>query len=376
MDQQPQAPRPGGSGVLMSIQAMRGIATFVVILAHIQLYVAGKLMLPDLLPFNGVVGASVDSFFVVSGFIMVYASERLFQKPGGMRTYFLRRLARIIPMYWLTTTVVVLYLIATYGSLEAGGAPVSYVIASYLFIPTSRPDGWGTPVHGVAWTLNYEVFFYMVFGCFIFLSRRAVVYVLSTIFITLVLTALAFGPFPNPWGFWSHALILEFVFGMVLALAYRDGVRIGPAAYWALLAVATAVLGWSASQNHFFSPSDNLRLFVWGVPMLFIVAAMTLSRTPVLTGPFWRFWGFVGDASYSVYLIHTLTIAVPRLLLARTIAPTDAPWLYVGLMVVLAFVPGLLAYVYLEKPLLGYFQRKIEGDRKKPAVPMTATPPP
>jgi peptidoglycan/LPS O-acetylase OafA/YrhL len=368
--------RPGGSGVLMSIQAMRGIATFTVILAHIQLYVAGKLHLPDLLPFNGVVGAAVDSFFVVSGFIMVYASERLFQQPGGMRIYFLRRLARILPMYWLTTTFVVLYLIASYGSLDAGGAPLSYVIASYLFIPTTRPDGWGTPVHGVAWTLNYEMFFYMLFGCFIFLSRRAVVLVVSTIFVALVLAALAFGPFPNPWAFWSYALILEFVLGMGLALAYRNGVRIGGAVYWTLLAVATAVLIWSASQNHFFSPSDNQRLFIWGFPMFMIVAALTLSRTPVLTGPFWRFWGFIGDASYSIYLIHTLTISLPRLFLARYIAPADAPWLYVALMTVLAFVPGLLAYMYLEKPLLDYFQRKIEGDRKKQAVPMAATPPP
>jgi peptidoglycan/LPS O-acetylase OafA/YrhL len=372
---QPQAPRPG-SGVLMSIQAMRGIATFIVILAHIQLYVAGKLYLPDLLPFNGVVGASVDSFFVVSGFIMVYASERLFQQPGGMRIYFLRRLARILPMYWLTTTFVVVYLIATYGSLDAGGAPLSYVVASYLFIPTTRPDGWGTPVHGVAWTLNYEVFFYVLFGCFVFLSRRRIVVVLSTIFIALVLAALAFGPFPNPWAFWSYALILEFVLGMGLALAYRDGVRLGSGVYWTLLAVATAILIWSASRNHFFAPSDNQRLFIWGFPMFLIVAALTLSRTPVLTGPFWRFWGFIGDASYSVYLIHTLTIALPRLFLARTIAPADAPWLYVGLMVVLAFVPGILAYIYLEKPLLGYLQRKIEGDRKKPAVPLAATPPP
>ena len=373
---QPQAPRPGGSGVLMSIQALRGIATFVVILAHIQLYVAGKMNLPDLLPFNGVVGAAVDSFFVVSGFIMVYASERLFGQPGGTRIFFLRRLARILPMYWVTTTFVVIYLIATYGSLEAGGAPLSYVFASYLFIPTTRPDGWGTPVHGVAWTLNYEMFFYMLFGCFVFLSRRRIVVVLSTIFIALVLIALAFGPFPNPWAFWSYALILEFVLGMVLALLYRDGLRIGAAAYWALLAVATAILIWSAWRGDFYPPSANERLFIWGFPTFLIVAALVLSRTPALTGPFWRFWGFIGDASYSVYLIHTLTIALPRLLLARYIAPADAPWLYVGLMVVLAFVPGILAYVYLEKPLLDYFQRKIEGDRKKPAVPMAATPPP
>src|ERR1044072_8275470 len=49
----------GGSGVLMSIQAMRGIATFIVVMAHVQLYVAGKLGLPDLLPFHGAPGPAL-----------------------------------------------------------------------------------------------------------------------------------------------------------------------------------------------------------------------------------------------------------------------------------------------------------------------------
>ena len=163
---------------------------------------------------------------------------------------------------------------------------------------------------------------------------------------------------------------------MGLALLYRDGVRIGAVAYWALLAVATAVLLWSAWRGDFFPPSANERLFIWGLPTFLIIAALVLSRTPALTGAFWRFWGFIGDTSYSIYLIHPLTITLPRLFLAPYIAPADAPWLYVALMMVLAFVPGILAYVYLEKPMLDYFQRKIEGDRKKPAVPMAATPPP
>src|ERR1044072_809231 len=142
---QPQAPRPGGAGVLMSIQAARGIATFIVIVAHVQLYVAGKMNLPDLMPFYGVVAAAFDSFFIVSGFIMVYASERLFGQPGGMRIFFRSRPPRFLPIYWIPTTIVVLYWLAIYGSLDAGGAPLSYVIASYLFIPITRPAGRGPP---------------------------------------------------------------------------------------------------------------------------------------------------------------------------------------------------------------------------------------
>ena len=49
------------------------------------------------------------------------------------------------------------------------------MIASYLFYPYVRPDGWGAPLLGVGWTLNYEVFFYTLFGLLIFLQRRTLV---------------------------------------------------------------------------------------------------------------------------------------------------------------------------------------------------------
>src|ERR1044072_21813 len=101
---QPQAPRPGGAGVLMSIQAARGIATFIVIVAHVQLYVAGKMNLPDLMPFYGVVAAAVDSFFIVSGFIMVYASGGRSGQRGGMRFFSRPGAPPPLPMYWITTT--------------------------------------------------------------------------------------------------------------------------------------------------------------------------------------------------------------------------------------------------------------------------------
>ena len=47
--------------------------------------------------------AGVDVFFVISGFIMVYASAPLFTAPGGGRTFLARRIARIVPIYWAVT---------------------------------------------------------------------------------------------------------------------------------------------------------------------------------------------------------------------------------------------------------------------------------
>jgi exopolysaccharide production protein ExoZ len=44
--------------------------------------------------------AGVDLFFVISGFVMVYASTPLFGTPGGSILFLTRRLIRILPLYW------------------------------------------------------------------------------------------------------------------------------------------------------------------------------------------------------------------------------------------------------------------------------------
>lgn len=365
---------PGGSDVLLSIQALRGIAVMAVILIHIQLYFSNKLRMPDFLPQFNIGAASVDVFFVISGFIMVYASERLFGQPGGMRIYFLRRIARIVPMYWAATTILAIYVVVQYGSLAgAGGAEWDYLVASYLFWPYVRPDGWGTPLLGVGWTLNYEVFFYTLFGLCIALSRRKIVLTIGALFCVLIAIRTLYPDIPNPFAYWFNPLIIEFVFGMAIAVAFREGVRLPMWLVWTLVAGGLAVLGWSWSQAHFFDPPSWLRVPVWGLPALAIVGGFALAERGVPRNLFWRVSGFLGDASYSLYLVHTLTLGVPRILLGRFIDPASAPWFYFWLIVLVTVVPSLLVYVYVEKPLTAYFQRRIEK-RRHPQAAAVATP--
>jgi len=206
----PQILPPGGSHVLTSIQALRGFAVMLVVLFHIQHYVAGRLQLPNLLPRFDIGVAGVDVFFVISGFIMVYASERLFAQPGGVRVFCLRRIVRIVPMYWAATTVLLVYVLARYADFGAvlGGAGRDYVIASYLFYPYVRPDGWGAPFLGVGWTLNYEMFFYAIFGLSLALPRRIAVPSVGALLCLLIALRALYPQMPDPFGYWFSPLII------------------------------------------------------------------------------------------------------------------------------------------------------------------------
>src|ERR1700722_16881943 len=86
-----------------SVQMLRAIAALMVVACHFDTV---RLMLLSrgaeatlLYP----LASGVDLFFVISGFIMIISSEPLFAAPGGSATFIIRRLARIVPLYWLTT---------------------------------------------------------------------------------------------------------------------------------------------------------------------------------------------------------------------------------------------------------------------------------
>ena len=79
--------------------------------------------------------AGVDVFFVISGFVMVHASRGLFARPGASGVFLARRLARIVPLYWGTTTLYLAVALAAPCLLNSALLEPWPVLASYLFIP-------------------------------------------------------------------------------------------------------------------------------------------------------------------------------------------------------------------------------------------------
>ena len=176
-----------GSRTLPSVQILRAVAALGVLTYHtfvdISLRLGGTVVLHNL-----VIGAAgVDLFFIISGFVMVYSSESLFGHRDAPRVFFLRRLARVAPLYWAVSVVILAYVLIAYRSL-IDIYSVGSVIASFAFVPYPAPgnNSLMQPVHGLGWTLNYEMFFYVVFTAAILLPRRFAVMAVATVFLALV----------------------------------------------------------------------------------------------------------------------------------------------------------------------------------------------
>ncbi len=240
--------------------------------------------------------AGVDIFFVISGFVIVHASAKLFAARSGPKMFLRRRLQRIIPLYWLMTTLFLAVLIAARSAINGDIGGPAYILASYLFIPWPRPDGVLQPAFGLGWTLNYEMFFYAVFTPFLLLPRKPAVIGATLLLAGFAACGAVIG-FPSPQlAFWSNPIILEFCAGMMLALL-PPGPRLNLPLRLALAALALVLL-------HFaIAAPPAWRAAVYGAPAVLLVAAATLGA-PAAMSAGEKLLARLGDASYAMYLAH------------------------------------------------------------------------
>lgn len=354
----PKVPPVSQPDRLLAVQMLRAGAALSVAVHHIQYDAEGlaqRFAVPfqrsDALPWM----AGVDVFFVISGFIMVHASRGLFGAPGAPMLFLSRRIVRIVPLYWLATSLFLaasLILPAAINSTPPGWLEIA---ASYLFWPFMRADGALQPVYSLGWTLNYEMFFYALFALALVLRRELAVLAVCAALVTLVLVGIVLdnwlaGEAPTALVFWSRPIVLEFALGMMLALAREHGLRLSGPLRWSLAIAALVMLHLdplAGSGNRFAG------LVGYGLPALMLVAACALGHggeggSTLMT----RFGARLGDASYALYLLHPFVSRALKEIALRLPLPADAA---VPVFLVLALCGSLMVamivYVVFERPM-------------------------
>ena len=342
------------------IQVLRAVAAEMVVLRHSTTLLHARDSRHFSVWFNGVTG--VDIFFVISGFVMMISTTPLLTTPHPARTFFARRVERIVPMYWLATTAKVLALLAAPTLALTGLGRWWHVLASYLFFPTRSPAGSYGNVLAVGWTLVFEMAFYILFTIVLATSLPR----LRTLAPVLIALAFAWNiPFVARHGtlhFYASTMQLEFLFGMLLA-ASIPWVRKLPASLSALLAVVGFIplLVWNPPAVAIWGG------LLWGIPALAVVAAAVAleSRLGHRT-PKWLLE--IGDASYSIYLTHGFVLPVVCILFARYggRGPYILP-LALIVSIIVATLAGDLAYRLVERPIMQWFK-----GRRHSAIPTNA----
>lgn len=278
-----------GRGSIESLQLLRFLAAFAVVLFH----VGSGLEVGGLITTNPAFYGSggVDVFFVLSGFIITYATD-----PSASAGDFLkRRVARIVPIYWLLTSLLILVAWIRPGLLRSVELDLVSIVKSYLFIPYLKPNGEVQPMLFLGWTLCYEVAFYAIFCLSIPLGRYANL-ATAAVIVALVSVGRSFQSDSVLFGFYTNPIVLEFLLGMLLFHFYErwSFMRAAPLPV-ALTTLAIGLLLFTAG-------SETDRVVGRGIPAVLIVAAFLMLKLPASRTM--ALFVLLGNASYSLYLLH------------------------------------------------------------------------
>ncbi len=333
--------------MLLSVQILRAVAALLVLAFHVQYGLINRLGYEGApkLVFGA---AGVDIFFVVSGFIMVWSTRAVLGQKGAARTFLARRLVRILPLYWLTTTVFLVGALA-WPPENFGGFSLGHVVASYLFIPWPDHMGIHAPLYGLGWTLNYEMFFYVVFAACLGLAMRRRVMAVTGVLLALVALGRVLPDLPFVLRVWSQPLVLEFAAGTWIALARLNGATLPGMVRTGLLVGGFALL---VATEWLPAPSDAARAVFWGVPAAMMAAGAALGPEPRIHGCIARVCVLLGDASYSIYLVHFLALSLIRRVSMRFVTVEDVPALACAVVAgLIALGASVAVHLLFERPV-------------------------
>ena len=318
---------------LYGVQYLRAVAALGVVVFHAVERTGGHFAIG---------AAGVDIFFVVSGFIMWVLVEA---RPSSASAFLRDRVERIVPLYWIATAVMVAGGLA--GLFPSMRLDAFHVFGSFAFIPHFSPsDGGLWPVLVQGWTLNYEMFFYVLFAAFLSLSSGRRLAVMACLFVGLVGLGLLFAPESAALRIYTSPLLLEFLIGAFIGKLWRAGMIPTPGAGWSLIAIGIAgfaFVGWT---------NIGFNAYVLG-PLAggLLVGVLALEKAGLVR----RFGAaaYLGDASYSIYLWHTMAISVVAKLAGALALPVP---LAAGLAVGAGVAIGLACHECLEKPITAFFK--------------------
>lgn len=336
-------------GEIFSIQILRGLSAIIVMFVHVPAFVDSSYHRQWR---SGIAAIGVDMFFIISGFVMYYSNVATGRPIGG---FLIGRLIRIVPLYWLATAVVCAFFLAGFHPVGLHVVSARILLESALFIPSTFPGGRHDLILSIGWTLMYELFFYACFALSLaFGTGMRSLAALAALFAVLVLTGLLAGPLPYLADFFTRPIILEFLYGGMLALIYTRCARIvvpwqvpaGVVVIVVGIALVLDVLGMPVPANR------GWRFLSYGLPALLLVgSALALERRIDVARV--RLPLLIGAASYPLYLFHPLVLqivvkAVARLLPSAIVGPAVA----VSAALVAAILLGILVHVVVERRVL------------------------
>ncbi len=302
-----------------ALDAFRGVAALSIVFWHWQhFFFRGAVPGPGARPWHGFFllfygygQLAVELFFTLSGFIFFWLyAQPIAARTVGPRDFFLRRFSRLVPLHLVTLALVILGQLAyrhRFGSdFVYPHNDLQHFVPNLLLV-----SAWGTgyfhSFNGPIWSVSVEIALYLLFFvlCRTVPIRTAVLAAVSIAGLFLL----------AQWDMPIGRGMIAFFLGGCVYRAYAWSLQSGAAAKLATgLSWLTAAL-WAGTILAVYTPSFHLNNWPWAkshplvatigpTVLLFPITILTLALAETRFGAFGRRTAYLGDLSYSLYLLH------------------------------------------------------------------------
>jgi peptidoglycan/LPS O-acetylase OafA/YrhL len=349
------APAAPPAQEIRSLNTIRGIAALMVAIFHAPLLFGVGETFPHAY-------LAVDLFFVLSGFVLLHAYEARIAGGLTLARFFQLRLARLYPLLFIVTFVgfAIMLIKHAAGRVEMNADTFLSLPLSLGLIPApadATASHAAYPFVSQSWSIVWEVALCPILFVWAKWVRSWAVVIAGVFAVGLAWVAFSQGTIDGGWitpTFWVGAL--RAVVAFFAGVSVRLWTRLGPLprlANQAAIVAEALVVGYVTLVHATFWWAD-FAAAVAGFPL--IIAAASQCRHRLLEN-----WvgDRIGEASYSIYMLHAASIDVLETGLKR-VAHLSAPVHFaLGVGWVLALiVAAWLSWRYVETPLRRYFSRE------------------
>jgi len=335
---------------LGSLQVGRAIAALAVVGHHASLS-ARELIRPITYPFQeffefGWFG--VDFFFVLSGFIIYHSTQKSLPGWKSAKIFATNRAIRVYTPYIpISISLIILYIM-----LGSNNDRTWNVFSSITLLPSKN-----VPALSVAWTLQHELVFYILFAIGFFTRRLALILFLWT---SAIFASIAAG-FSEilPYSVGLSLINIEFIFGIMVAAAFKRKILQG--SYLPYVASIAAILIWYVE----FDLDRSASVLGGGA-----IAALMLPIVywdSNISQKFNRFALQIGSGSYAIYLVHNPLISITTRIAARLhIYSTE--WMALSMGIIVSVAVGIAYHSWFEVPATRLLRHYAKNRSRSPVA--------
>ena len=335
------------------LQIFRGFAALMVVIHHsvgsIKFY---HKIDNNVLNYVGSIGKfGVDFFFVLSGFIITYTSFYKYTEPNSFSNYLKNRLIRIYIPY-LPIGIFMLILYSTLPSLSNSNREIS-LLSSITLIPE------GNPALSVAWTLSFELCFYILFSITFISNKIWNFFVGLWMCLILIcnytfLSEIQLIKFPVISTFISTYNI-EFILGFILAKLIIREVKVNIFYCSTFFVIMLFLI--------FYYKGLNIEFFKFSINIIFALVSFILIYTSIIyfnkkiknTNIFM----LIGNATYSIYLVHNPLQMILYRIYPKINSITSLLFSLLLALLLLSSIGGYIYYLIFEKKLIHWVKLKL-----------------